>query len=730
MPDATRAQWDRRLAVDFGTTHTVAVLAPATALLFDASPLLSSAVAIETDGRLLTGRDAVRTGQLDPGRYEPNPKLRIDDDQVLLGDTSIPVEELIAAPLRRVLTEASRHMGGPPSSTVLTCPAAWGASRRGVLLRAAETAGLGAVSLVPEPVAAAWYHASLPDRPAAPGYTLAVYDLGGGTFDCTVLRRTAGGWDILGTAGRDDVGGIDLDGALLDILAAGAGAQDLRQWRRLVSPTDPAGQRVLQRFRADLRAAKEQLSRAPSVRIHVPLLEVDTHVTREEFDAAVQPLLGPTVELTARVLRDAAVPPERLDALFLVGGSSRVPLVATQLHRRFGRAPLLVDEPELVVGQGALLVPHAEPATATSTVTAGWSGQAPSEPASAPAAGPATASPMPPPIAPAAPARPPRRRWIAAAALLVALVMVAVVLVTWQPGILGRGLRGTDDPGSGTRGAGSANAGAAGTGSVKAEINKVAWYNGFRVTFGKATYDATAKTLTIDLKVKNLLAKDRSLTKIEVPISVAFAGQATPGEFPGATRTVGAGSEIEANVAFDVTERITNLAGGALSLGSDNELRAQVPIGADGQLISLEPVPVLAATSITVAALRFDRLTCELRGDDPKAMRQVPADSRAIACTFDVAYRGAEVDIGIFAGNVRLVMPNGDLRAPASAPSEVVAKDQQKRNVQAVWVVPAPASGPYTLRLFDLDRYNEQPHGSADVKLTVPSATPSSPTSK
>jgi hypothetical protein len=722
MPDAPRARWDRRLAVDFGTTHTVAVLAPGMPLLFDASPLLSSAVAIE-NGRLLTGRDAVRAGQLDPARYEPNPKLRIDDGRVLLGDASIAVEELIAAPLRRVLTEATRHLGAPPSGMVLTCPAAWGTSRRGVLLRAAEIAGLGAVSLVPEPVAAAWYYASLPDLPALPGHTLAVYDLGGGTFDCTVLRRTDGGWDALATAGRDDVGGIDLDGALLDILAAGAGAQDLRQWRRLVSPTDPMGRRTLQRFGADLRAAKEQLSRRPSVLIHVPLLEVDTHVTREEFDAAVQPLLSPTIELTAQVLHDAGVPPERLDALFLVGGSSRVPLVATLLHRRFGRAPLLVNEPELVVGHGALLAPDAEPPT--SVAAARQFGAAPPEPTRTPTAGPAAAPPMPPPVAPATPMRYRGRRWIGAGALLVALVMVAVLLVIWQSGNPGRGLPGGDNPQSGTPGAGAAR-----PVSASVDINKIAWYGGFRVTFGKAEYDPSAKTLTLDLKVKNLLNTDRSLSTISMPISVAFAGQPTPGQFPGTTRTVGADSEIEAKVAFDLTEPVTKLAGGVLSIGSDNELRAQVPIGTGGQLIDLAPVPVLANTSLTVAALRFDRLTCELRGDDPKATRQVPSGSRAIACTFDATYRGTEVNIGISAGNVRLILPGGDPRAPDSAPSELVAKDKQNRNVQAVWVVPAPTGGTYTLRLFDLDRYSGRSHGSADVKLTVPPTAPSGPPSK
>jgi molecular chaperone DnaK (HSP70) len=233
-----------RLGVDFGTTHTVAAVADAAAdvrpLLFDASPLLVSAVYSEPGGTRSTGRDAERGALHDPSRFEPNPKLRIDEGRVLLGDAEFDVDELIAAPLRRVAVEAARQLGAPAAATVLTHPAAWAARRRDVLVRAAERAGLGPVMLVPEPVAAATYHAEALGGPLPPGSGLVVYDLGGGTFDVTVVRRTAAGWEGLASAGLDDVGGLDLDASIVDHLGTTVGVREPRRWRRLLAPTDAA----------------------------------------------------------------------------------------------------------------------------------------------------------------------------------------------------------------------------------------------------------------------------------------------------------------------------------------------------------------------------------------------------------------------------------------------------------------------------------------------------------
>jgi molecular chaperone DnaK (HSP70) len=141
-------------------------------------------------------RDAERRARLDPTRFEPNSKRRIDEQTLLLGTDIVPVNEVLAAILRRVLDETIRQLGGEkPDEVRLTHPAQWGPVRRNVLLSAARLAGMGnAVSLVPEPVAAAAYFASFPGKSLAPGQALAVYDLGAGTFDVAVVGATQSGF--------------------------------------------------------------------------------------------------------------------------------------------------------------------------------------------------------------------------------------------------------------------------------------------------------------------------------------------------------------------------------------------------------------------------------------------------------------------------------------------------------------------------------------------------------
>src|SRR5438477_12218731 len=163
-----------RLGIDFGTSNTVAVITRpdglTVPLLCGETPLLPSAVCLDSgegsrggevsSDRLLVGRDALHAGRSRPELLEPNPKRRIDEGAVLLGDREIPVAHLIAAVLQRVAIEA-RRVGGdhPIAETVLTCPADWGSPRRQVPLDAARTAGLsgewGTVRLLVEPVAAA-----------------------------------------------------------------------------------------------------------------------------------------------------------------------------------------------------------------------------------------------------------------------------------------------------------------------------------------------------------------------------------------------------------------------------------------------------------------------------------------------------------------------------------------------------------------------------------------------
>ncbi|GAA4218673.1 Hsp70 family protein [Actinocatenispora rupis] len=347
-----------RLSIDYGTSNTVAVLrgpdGRATPLVFDGAPLLPSAVYLGTDGQLGTGRDAARSARLDPGRYEPHPKRRIDDGEVLLADRAVPVAELAAATLRRVAAEARRVAGGPVASLVMTCPVAWGPTRRAMLSDAAARAGLPAPTLVPEPVAAATYFVSALGHQVPPGRSVVVYDLGGGTFDACVVRRTATGFEPLAYLGLDDVGGVDLDGLVLDQVGRSVSAAAPDAWRRLSQPADQTDRRAFRTLWDDARTAKEGLSRQPSVTLFVPLVERDVHVAREEFERAARPMLARTVETTMDTIRAARVQPADVAGIFLVGGSTRVPMVATMLHQATGRAPAVLEQPEIVVAEGGL----------------------------------------------------------------------------------------------------------------------------------------------------------------------------------------------------------------------------------------------------------------------------------------------------------------------------------------------------------------------------------------
>ena len=307
------------------------------------------------DDRLLVGRDAERSARLEPSRYEPNPKRRIDEGVILLGDREYPVPDVFAAVLRRVYDEATRVAGGPTANTMLTYPANWGGQRRKLLVDAAARAGLGHVVLIPEPVAAAVYFTTVLGREVRPGTGIVVYDFGGGTFDTSVVRRRPdGGWEVAASEGLDNVGGLDLDAAVIERIGTRLAATDPARWQRLVHPGDPADRRQQQALWEDVRAAKEQLSRASSAAVHIPLFDTDTHVTREEFEALARPWLERTVALTATALARTGLRPDQVAALFLVGGSSRIPLVSTLLHQRFGIAPTLIEQPELVVGLGSL----------------------------------------------------------------------------------------------------------------------------------------------------------------------------------------------------------------------------------------------------------------------------------------------------------------------------------------------------------------------------------------
>ncbi|ASO22138.1 actin-like ATPase involved in cell morphogenesis [Actinoalloteichus hoggarensis] len=354
----------RVLSVDLGTSNTVAVLSAhgrePRVIEVDGSATMPSAVFADEDGTLVVGRDAERRARLDPARFEPNPKRRVDEGSLLLGTSVVSVTAAMSAVLRRVAEETSRQLGGGrPDEVRLSHPAQWGATRRNVLLSAARLAGLGDnLVLVPEPVAAAAHFASFPDRSLPPGRALAVYDLGAGTFDCAVVGATQDGFVVLAENGLPDLGGLDVDQVLLEHVGRQVSQHDPSGWQRLLRPESTGDRRSQRALREDVQAAKETLSRHPQTDVPLPEPFQDVLVTRSELEALIRPSMLRSVELLKTTIQAAGIAPEALAGIYLVGGSSRIPLVATLIAEHTKVVATSLDQPETAVALGAHHVPR------------------------------------------------------------------------------------------------------------------------------------------------------------------------------------------------------------------------------------------------------------------------------------------------------------------------------------------------------------------------------------
>jgi hypothetical protein len=729
------------LGIDFGTTHTVAALAVQGArvqqLLFDSGPLLSSAVYGDEDKPLLVGRDAQRGSRVDPTRFEPNPKRRIDDGTVLLGTREYPVAEIIAAVLRRVADEAGRVGGGSPGATVITYPANWATTRRGVLADAARRAGLGSLTLVPEPVAAAAYFTTALGRPVPPGAGLVVYDFGAGTFDTSVLRRRPDqAWEVLASDGVD-VGGLDLDAALVDLVGEAMAARDPALWRRLRESDEESVRRLRHALFEDARAAKEQLSRAPSAAVHVPLFDTEVHVTREQFEALARPWLARTVDLTAAMLARTGLGPGQLAGLFLVGGSSRIPLVGTMLHQRLGIAPTVIEQPELVVALGSLeALPGGRPAAAP--VSAAPISATPVSPLAPPPPVPLAAASGPPqPLWPDPPGTrvvdTPRRR--ARPRLGAALAAVAV-LVAAAGGVAGYQLLGdeSDKDGNGNGNTSSNNTGPNPGSSIvvgakpnenadpgapqqTVKVDKTVWYGGQKITFGTLTYDESKDPpLRLDARIENLTRRPVHPTSVDLVLKVDEQNyEGTPeGYDPVPGLATGTNTFI-----FRPQKAPQQLSIGVLTVGRADTVQAVIPLGGDGELITLEPRTVMTNKTVSVGALTMTVAKCELRADNLENSYQVKTDQRHVYCRIDVKYHGASGRPGgqnINDLNFRLRLPDNTVEAPEPGTSDLLNPDEVMKDEALVFTIKWPAPGAYGLQLLDLGWLNHDPPTSKNTK--------------
>jgi actin-like ATPase involved in cell morphogenesis len=425
------------LGIDLGTTHTAAAVRAdgrvEVVRLGGRRAEIPSLVFVTSDGGLLIGDAAERRGAAEPARLAREFKRRMGDPvPILVGGTPFSAHALTAKLLRHVLDTVTQLQDGPPAAITVTHPANWGPYKREQLDQAIKLADAAPVVFRSEPEAAALQHATA--RRIAPGETVAVYDLGGGTFDVAVLRRDGDGFVVLGEPeGVEQLGGIDFDeavfGHVLEVLGDKAH----------LDPSDPEAVSALARLRRDCVEAKEALSfdTETMIPIALPGLHTRVRLNRSELESMIAPSLDDTVAATQRALRSAGVTPDQISAFLLAGGSSRIPLVSQLLSTEFQRPVVADPHPEHSIAMGA--------AVATSVVIGG-------------------ASPFSAAVPPPRPAEPstggysatssPQRAGAAAAA---------------GAGVPGAGVPGAGVPGAGGQGAGSPGAG--GWSAVQAPVS-------------------------------------------------------------------------------------------------------------------------------------------------------------------------------------------------------------------------------------------------------------------
>jgi molecular chaperone DnaK len=313
--------------------------------------MLPSCVGFSATGELLVGEAARNQSALYPERTVRSIKRKMGSEEpVLLGNKAFTPQEISALILRELVDWAQRSIGERPEKAVITVPAYFSDAQRNATREAGALAGLEVVRILNEPTAAS----------LAYGYgdgskhTVLIYDLGGGTFDVSIVTIEGDITEVLASHGNNRLGGDDFDDLLSERLAQAFQDQhniDLREGR-------PAAKA---RLWWAAEEAKKRLSFEPYVKIREESLIVDggkplhldIEISRDEYEAMIRPLVDSTLDSVSKALQDSGKKPGDMDAILLVGGSTRTPLVSNLLMEHTGLTPRSDVHPDLCVALGA-----------------------------------------------------------------------------------------------------------------------------------------------------------------------------------------------------------------------------------------------------------------------------------------------------------------------------------------------------------------------------------------
>ena len=350
------------LGIDIGTSFTAAAIgrrrgdgsmAQEPLELGTRRAAVPSVVYLGDDGGVVVGEMAERRAMDEPNRVVREFKRRIGDETpIIIGGLSVAAEDLFAVVAQWVVERAEAHEGAPPAVIAVSHPASWGEHRLGRIRTALAGVGLANVELVSEPEAAGLHY--LDREKAATGDTIAVYDLGGGTFDVALLRKQGdGAFHVIGApAGIERLGGADFDQRIFEHVKSLAPAAFAALDEQV-----PESALALARVRRECTDAKEALSF--DAETSVPLLLPGSHtrvrLVRPEFEQMIDAPLRNTIDTLRRAIDRAGLDEADIATVLLIGGSSRIPAVA-QLVSAELELPVAVDaDPKASISLGAAI---------------------------------------------------------------------------------------------------------------------------------------------------------------------------------------------------------------------------------------------------------------------------------------------------------------------------------------------------------------------------------------
>ncbi|MBX6377972.1 MAG: molecular chaperone DnaK [Clostridia bacterium] len=366
------------IGIDLGTTNSVAAVVeggePVVIPNAEGSRLTPSVVAFTRDGERLVGQVAKRQAVTNPEntifsikrfmgrRYDeveeerrrvpykvvPGPS---GDARVQIGDRVYSPQEISAMILQKIKADAEAYLGERVEKAVITVPAYFNDSQRQATKDAGRIAGLEVLRIINEPTASALAYGL--DKQQS--QTILVFDLGGGTFDVSILEIGEGVFEVKATAGNNHLGGDDFDQRIIDYVA-----EEFRKGHGIDLRKD---RMALQRLKEAAEKAKIELSSALTTTINLPFisagpegpLHLDMTLTRARFEELTRDLVEATMGPVRQALSDAGLEPARIDKVLLVGGSTRIPAVQEAVKRVFGKDPFKGINPDEVVAMGAAI---------------------------------------------------------------------------------------------------------------------------------------------------------------------------------------------------------------------------------------------------------------------------------------------------------------------------------------------------------------------------------------